>query len=357
MPKYYPNTTTTNYPFGMLMPGRTYSSEGYSWGFNGKEKDDAISGSGNNLDFGARIYDSRLGRWMALDPLEREYSNLSPYQFVSNSPLIYIDPDGKKIIVTLTNGEKVEYKPGILPENADENLKQVHEAISYSLKVEPQGNIWTQISKSPNNLNIVITNEVGDKSAYEQPILITSYAVDPSGNKIEGTEKFERTESVIRWNPKLGLITTTGGGQSPSTTLYHEGIHGLKTLAVKSIAEFEKLKKERKTNNADYGDLDDLEHSIIIPGEETRYIQKVNAYEKGLSQNLNMNESDGLTYVPQVQSIRNAHRGTASKASGGVNSIPDDAVHGQGGKKVNIKERKKMVLPDNNKTGGGWNGG
>lgn len=42
----------------MEMPGRTYSSNDYRYGFNGMEKDDEVhSGSGTSLDFGARMYD------------------------------------------------------------------------------------------------------------------------------------------------------------------------------------------------------------------------------------------------------------------------------------------------------------
>ncbi|PKP22878.1 MAG: hypothetical protein CVU05_01965 [Bacteroidetes bacterium HGW-Bacteroidetes-21] len=71
----------------------------YCYGFNGKEKDDEITGqTGSHLDFGARIYDSRIGRWLACDPLAAKYPDLSTYNFVANSPLIFIDPDGKDII-------------------------------------------------------------------------------------------------------------------------------------------------------------------------------------------------------------------------------------------------------------------
>lgn len=49
-------------------------------------------------DFGARIYDARLGRWLSTDPLGAEYPGLSPYNFVANSPIYYVDPDGKKLI-------------------------------------------------------------------------------------------------------------------------------------------------------------------------------------------------------------------------------------------------------------------
>lgn len=82
--------------------------EGYRFGFNGMEKDDDTYGEGNAYDFGARIYDSRLGRWLSVDPLQEKYPDLSPYNFVANRPLISVDPDGKKIYFVNSTGELVE---------------------------------------------------------------------------------------------------------------------------------------------------------------------------------------------------------------------------------------------------------
>jgi RHS repeat-associated protein len=62
------------------------------------EKDDEVSGSGNSLDFGARMYDSRLGRWLARDPKTGRLPSFSPYMFVNNDPIRYIDPDGAFLI-------------------------------------------------------------------------------------------------------------------------------------------------------------------------------------------------------------------------------------------------------------------
>jgi len=70
----------------------------YRYGFQGQEKDDEVKGTGNSYDFGARIYDSRIGRWLSSDPLESKYPSLSSYNFVANTPLMAIDPDGKRII-------------------------------------------------------------------------------------------------------------------------------------------------------------------------------------------------------------------------------------------------------------------
>lgn len=50
-------------------------------------------------DFGARMYDARLGRWLSTDPLQAKYPDISPYTFVGNSPLLFKDPDGRVLIV------------------------------------------------------------------------------------------------------------------------------------------------------------------------------------------------------------------------------------------------------------------
>jgi RHS repeat-associated protein len=86
----------------MVMPGRGFSSDRYRFGFNGKEKDDELKGSGNSYDFDARIYDPRLGRWLSCDPLAIKYPFASPYNFALNTPIQAVDPDGK--VVVFING-------------------------------------------------------------------------------------------------------------------------------------------------------------------------------------------------------------------------------------------------------------
>ena len=51
------------------------------------------------LDYrGARFYDSDVGRFLSLDPLAVDYPTLSDYCYVAGNPIIYVDPDGKKIV-------------------------------------------------------------------------------------------------------------------------------------------------------------------------------------------------------------------------------------------------------------------
>jgi len=71
---------------------------GYLFGFNGMESEPTIYGEGNAYDFGARMYDGRIGRWWSVDPWDDKYAEFSPYTFVANSPLRYVDPNGKNIL-------------------------------------------------------------------------------------------------------------------------------------------------------------------------------------------------------------------------------------------------------------------
>lgn len=84
------------YAFGMQMPGKGYSGTGgYRYGFNGQEKDDEVYGAGNLNSFEYRIYNSRIGRFMSIDPHSDSYPNWNPYNFVFDNPLVLIDPDGR----------------------------------------------------------------------------------------------------------------------------------------------------------------------------------------------------------------------------------------------------------------------
>ncbi|MBG9377053.1 hypothetical protein I5907_12485 [Panacibacter sp. DH6] len=79
----------------MQMPGRTYSSSTYRYGFNGKENDNEVKGTGNQQDYGMRIYDPRVSRFLSVDPLQTKYPDASPYLFSANNPIANIDVEGK----------------------------------------------------------------------------------------------------------------------------------------------------------------------------------------------------------------------------------------------------------------------
>jgi RHS repeat-associated protein len=81
-------------PFGSQMPGRIYNGANYRYGFNGKENDNEVKGTGNQQDYGMRIYDNRLGRFLSSDPLSRNYPWNSTFAYAENDVIRSIDLDG-----------------------------------------------------------------------------------------------------------------------------------------------------------------------------------------------------------------------------------------------------------------------
>jgi RHS repeat-associated protein len=101
---------TDYYPFGMVMNQENYFASGVlsnKYLYNNKElQDDELAG--NSLgwyDYGARFYDPELGRWHSLDPLAQEYNIVSPYTYCLNNPIIFVDPDGKKVKIKIFSAE------------------------------------------------------------------------------------------------------------------------------------------------------------------------------------------------------------------------------------------------------------
>jgi RHS repeat-associated protein len=71
----------------------------YRFAFNGKEKIDEINGVGNDYDYGFRIYNARIGKFLSVDPLTRSYPWYTPYQFAGNRPIAAIDLDGLEEVI------------------------------------------------------------------------------------------------------------------------------------------------------------------------------------------------------------------------------------------------------------------
>ncbi len=103
------------YPFGMGIKEREWkdSSFGYRFGFNGKEQDNEVSGSGNSYDYGFRIYNPRMGRFLSVDPLTSSYPWNSTYAFAENKVISCIDLDGLEKIRTT-----IQKEPGQSPGEA-----------------------------------------------------------------------------------------------------------------------------------------------------------------------------------------------------------------------------------------------
>ncbi|MFV0267100.1 MAG: DUF6443 domain-containing protein [Draconibacterium sp.] len=89
---------TDYYPFGMVMGQQekvNLEEVKNRYLYNGKElQDDNIGVSLDWYDYGMRMYEPNLGRWHTKDPAAEKYYSLSPYSYVANNPIGFIDPEG-----------------------------------------------------------------------------------------------------------------------------------------------------------------------------------------------------------------------------------------------------------------------
>ena len=179
------------YPFGSRHTfGNTYAQTTNRFKFNGKEEQ--TTGNLQYLDYGARMYDSNIGRWLTRDPLAEKYYAYSPYNYCINNPVLFVDPDGKKIEIGNLLGRLGAY----LGINTYE--KRVMDHITQLKEISPELNkVITEIENSRFTIHI--------KHTDKRP-------KDKYGNKNNGNAFYK----------KSNIITSSGQPIPSSGTLYYD---------------------------------------------------------------------------------------------------------------------------------------
>jgi RHS repeat-associated protein len=213
----------TDNSFGMTMPGRIYSRGDYRFGFNGKEKDDEVSGSGNQYDYGFRIYNPRIGRFLSVDPLFKSYPWYSPYQFAGNNPIRFIDLDGKE--TEDPQNEKHDDNGGVptAPKDYDRPIKDAFQSdFDEKVKVPIENNpvskeglkdyLDTELKGEGGN---EYTNRIalvrGVASQVSNEAELQSWKDAPPGKTGDVNSTYTREMSANPAIPKMGYEKTTMG--------------------------------------------------------------------------------------------------------------------------------------------------
>jgi RHS repeat-associated protein len=141
---------------GGQMPGKQYLTNANTTkeGFTGKERD-----KHSGLDyFGARYYDAGIGKWLSVDPYKNMYYKFSSYLYTKNNPIMFIDPDGKKLHI----------KDPALNELIVSRLKFYRSIDSPELQSILNGVIGenTNIYISEHNFNEIATRKTKNKEDY-----------------------------------------------------------------------------------------------------------------------------------------------------------------------------------------------
>ena len=87
-----------------IQPLSKSGSPNHRFTYNGKEEQNEF-----NLDwhdYGARMYDSQLGRFHKIDRFAEKYADATPYHYTLNNPIKYIDVNGDSLAIILYRSAK-----------------------------------------------------------------------------------------------------------------------------------------------------------------------------------------------------------------------------------------------------------
>ena len=96
------------------MPGRHANTSDYRYGFQGQEMDDEVKGEGNSVNYRYRMHDPRVGRFFAVDPLQKAFHWNSSYAFSENRVIDAFELEGAERV--LIHGTLL---PGQSPDDFD----------------------------------------------------------------------------------------------------------------------------------------------------------------------------------------------------------------------------------------------
>ncbi len=236
-------------PFGMQLVGRGYSSSKYRYGFNGKEKDDEVKGEGKQYDYGFRIYDPRIGRFLSVDPLAKEYPWYTPYQFAGNKPVQCIDLDG-----------------------AEESVPYMQNAAFERIQASSPSNSYVR-GKSGDKLGTTLPDDRGPFEKFLESIAPIRLIFQPASHVAQamnfassiGTVVYDYTEEQ---KGRVKSVTTASSALSSNTHTVYVSISGYSEVGQQIIGQLKTSHNLKDLSDAELANYISSVKLMFNPGQD-----------------------------------------------------------------------------------------
>ncbi len=260
--------------WGLQLDGRSdnFSNSDDKYKFTGKERDVE---TGYDY-FGARYYDSRIGRWLQVDPFYGKYPSINPYTYTNDNPTKFIDPDGRFLIdgkfISFSSDWKLKFVGSLIGISSKDNLfdpnatkdflkgftvdkvvegllkwagensmaktysigKSLYDLASGLSNVDKTEFLWKGEQEMIKDIDNIL---IFDGNGY-QKLVVDPQELVKEYKKNNQEEVSNQLDQVFLINPKLALL--------PKDELENQLVHIRNKYAIKAVMKFWSKKRENK---------------------------------------------------------------------------------------------------------------
>ncbi len=217
------------------------------------------------LDYGARMYDTKTVRWLVQDPLAEKYYSVSSYNYCVNNPVMFVDPDGKKIKIGNSELQDIE-------KNGTEYEKQVYKDLIELINMNKE--LSRHIKSLADSKYIIQILDTKERPLDKDGKTNNGNAFVPSDSRSNKyiPERGVYSGGNIYYNP-YNKFTNQGEERDPIIGLAHEIGHAYNAITGKRVVYDQDLAEDGNDKHVILGNSN--EKSSIYLENIVRRIKKL----------------------------------------------------------------------------------